>query len=70
MRREKPKIDIFVRRYNGIYRRVVSEYWGSTSIYRTCRNAAASVKRGTPGPSGVTALATDNVFARFDRRSK
>jgi hypothetical protein len=66
--REKPKIDIFIRHYNRLVRRIVSEYWGSTTWHRTCRSAAASVKRGVPGPVGITARKTDHVFARFDRR--
>ena len=65
--RERPKIDIFVRQYNAIYRRVVSEYWGSTEIYTTCRSAAESVKRDKPGPAGIVARSTDRVFARFRR---
>ena len=68
--REKLKIDIFVRHYNQIYRRVVSEYWGSTTKHTTCRSAAESVKRDKPGPVGITARTGDGVFARFDRRSR
>lgn len=68
--REKPKIDIFVRRYNAIYRRVVSEYWGSTVKHHTCRSATLSIERDKPGPVGITAHKTDRVFARFDRRSR
>ena len=68
--REKPKIDIFVRRYNAIYRQVVSEYWGSTMWHRTCESAALSVKRDKPGPVGITAHKADRVFARFDRRAR
>ena len=65
--RGKPKINIFVRHYNPIYRKVVSEYWGSTNWHSTCKSAADSVKRGSPGPAGVTAHARDRVFARYAR---
>lgn len=68
MLRPKPKIKIFVRRYNRIYRRKVSEYWGSTDRHDTCASAASTVKRGVPGPEGVTAHYGERVFARFDRR--
>lgn len=66
--RQKIKINLFVRRYNPMVRRVVSEFWGSTTWHRRCRTAAASVWRGIPGPSGITAQTTDRVFARFDRK--
>ena len=68
--REKIKIDIFVRRYNRIYRRVVSEYWGSTTKHATCRSAAESARRDKPGPAGIIIRTGETVFARFDRRSR
>lgn len=64
--RERPKIDIFVRQYNPIYRKVVSEYWGTVNGFR-CKSAAESVKRDVPGPAGITVRTGERVFARFRR---
>jgi hypothetical protein len=64
--RERPKIDVFVRQYNPIFRKVVSEYWGTVNGFR-CKDAAKSLKRDIPGPAGIVARSSDRVFARFRR---
>ena len=64
--RERPKIDIFVRRYNPIFRKVVSEYWGTVNDFR-CKDAVRSIRRDVPGPAGITAWTGERVFARFRR---
>jgi len=61
----RPIIDIYVRRYNFIYRKVVSEYWGTTVWHRKCKSAAESVRLNVPGPAGIVARANDKIYARF-----
>ncbi len=64
--REKPLIDVFVRQYNPIFRKVVAEYWGTVHGFH-CKDTAGRVTRGVPGPAGIVARPTDRVFARFRR---
>lgn len=68
-RREQPKIDIFVRQYNPIYRRVVSEYWGTVYGF-ICERAAQWVERDVVGPAGIVARTGEKVFACFRKPKK
>jgi hypothetical protein len=62
--REQPKIDIYVRQYNRIYRKKVGEYWGTVNGF-SCQCAVECVKRDVIGPAGVVARTGEKVFARF-----
>jgi len=68
-KREQPKIDIFVRQFNPIYRKVVGEYWGTLNGF-SCKDALWWVKRDVVGPAGIVARRGEKVFARFRKPKK
>jgi len=68
-KREQPKIDIFVRQFNPIYRKVVGEYWGTVNGF-SCKSAALCVKRDVVGPAGIVARTGEEVFTHFRKPKK